>query len=167
MCPIIKAWGSCQLNLFLSWVLLPSLVHHQKERKHSIILTCRWFGVLGCITKMDTKDQLTRKWTSNHPPKPQNLVFSRVIDDEMFDLTFRMSSTVAVKQSISFTKAAVPITWCGWRLFHDEVCRNLMSYILKSTKKNYILLRQRWALLRCHAASPSINSDMIYTVQIR
>jgi len=55
-------------------------------------------------------EELTRKCTSNHPPNPHNFVFSMVIDKEKFDLTFSMSVTVAVKQSMSFIIAAVPMT---------------------------------------------------------
>jgi len=57
---------------------------------------------------------LPRKWTSNHPLKPQSLVSSAVIEDVTLSVTLRMSSTVAVEQSISLMMAAVPITWSGW-----------------------------------------------------
>jgi len=89
--------------------------------------------------KKDSDDPLTRKWTSNHPPNPQSLVFSKVIDDRKSDLTLRMSFTVAVKQSISFIMAAVPMTWCGWRFCHNDVCRNYLVCSLKlqrMVKKN-------------------------------
>ena len=58
----------------------------------------------------NTEDQLTQKWTSNHPSNPQSLVSSVVNDDEMLALTLRMSITVTVKQSISFMTATVPTT---------------------------------------------------------
>lgn len=63
----------------------------------------------------------TRKWTSNHPANPDNLVRSMLMLNTTFDLTLRISSTVAVIQSISLMTAEVPITWLGWRLFHNEV----------------------------------------------
>lgn len=54
--------------------------------------------------------QFTWKWTSNHPANPQRRVGAILIADEKLDLTSRMSFTEAVKQSISFITAAVPIT---------------------------------------------------------
>lgn len=60
-----------------------------------------------------TENQLTRKWTSNHPPIPQSLVCSAVIEDETLALMLRMSSTVVVEQSISFIIAGLPKTCFG------------------------------------------------------
>lgn len=72
------------------------------------------------MLKINNK-KLTRKWTSNHPPKPHNLAFSSVMDDEMLARTSRISSTVTVKQSISLMITGVPIIWFGWRLFQSDV----------------------------------------------
>lgn len=105
------------VNSISCWAGLSLLPWGKKTRKDC---TCR-FSETKITNYRRTTGQLTRKWTSNHPPKPPSLVLSTEIDDEKFDLTSRMSPTVAVKQSISFMMAAVPITWCGWRLFHNDV----------------------------------------------
>jgi len=40
-------------------------------------------------------------------------MLQEVINEEKFDPSLRMSFTVAVKQSISFTTTVVPISCCG------------------------------------------------------
>lgn len=116
MCAILNTGGRCQLNLSCSWTFTSSL-RYETIQQISIKAILR--GIKHTLDRNEV--QLTRKWTSNQPPKPENFVSSPKIDEEKLVSIVRISSTVAVKQSISLIIAAVPMTWSGLRLFHNEV----------------------------------------------
>lgn len=139
-CPqwVLESRLGAVVNSISCWAGLSLLPWGKKARKElEQVLACRCSNTE--IANCKHTDQLTRKWTSNHPPNPQSLVFSIKIDDEKFDLTSQMSSTVAVKQSISFMMAAVPTTWCGWRLFHNDVYSRGERITFKYTYKKKMM----------------------------
>lgn len=126
MCIILCARSSGQFNVLHCWVLNATLRKHRKYRYY-YTAWCRRKKKrkkpqrIKVVIKITLLGLHTRKWTSNHPANPDNLVRSMLMLNTTFDLTLRISSTVAVIQSISLMTAEVPITWLGWRLFHNEV----------------------------------------------
>jgi hypothetical protein len=88
-----------------SWILTSSLVSINRKK-----IRFNYLRYVIDIMPLKSSEYLTRKCTSNHPPNPHNFVFSMVIDRENLDLTFSISATVAVKQSISLIIPAVPMT---------------------------------------------------------
>jgi hypothetical protein len=113
---------------WITWLSTNSQIHQHWTLRYNLGFTIHITQKTTNHSKELKNHRKTIKQSKNHKQFPTNRVLhmlQEVINEEKFDPSLRMSFTVPVKQSISFTTAAVPIGCCGWRLFHNDVYKNL------------------------------------------